>query len=106
MVFGGNALTQVLYGLTLASAAAATGADVGIADAVLINTVVTVFAGVLPIPGGVGVSEAGLTAGLVATGMTEPAALTAALLHRLMTAYVPPVAGFFAMRSLREQKYL
>ena len=52
MVFGGNALTQVLYGLTLASAAAATGADVGIADAVLINTVVTVFAGVLPIPGG------------------------------------------------------
>ena len=38
--------------------------------------------------------------------MTEPAALTAALLHRLMTAYVPPVAGFFAMRSLREQKYL
>ena len=106
MVFGGNALTQILYGLTLASAAAATGADVGIADAVLINTVVTVFAGVLPIPGGIGVSEAGLTAGLVATGMTEPAALTAALLHRLMTAYVPPVGGFFAMRSLREQKYL
>ncbi|MET0904000.1 MAG: lysylphosphatidylglycerol synthase transmembrane domain-containing protein [Acidimicrobiales bacterium] len=106
MVFGGNALTQILYGLTLASAAAATGADVGIADAVLINTVVTVFAGVLPIPGGVGVSEAGLTAGLVATGMTEPAALCAALLHRLMTAYVPPVAGFFAMRTLREQKYL
>ena len=106
MVIGGNALTQILYGFALAAAAAATGADVGIADAVLINTVVTVFAGVLPIPGGVGVSEAGLTAGLVATGMTEPAALCAALLHRLMTAYVPPVAGFFAMRSLREQKYL
>jgi uncharacterized membrane protein YbhN (UPF0104 family) len=106
MVIGGNALTQVLYGVTLVAAAGATGADVGIADAVLINTVVTLFAGILPIPGGVAVSEAGLTAGLVAAGMSEPAALCAALLHRVMTAYLPPVAGFFAMRSLREQKYL
>ena len=106
MVIGGNALTQVLYGVGLVAAAAATGADVSIADAVLINTVVTVFAGILPIPGGVAVSEAGLTAGLVAAGMSEPAALCAALLHRVMTAYLPPVAGFFAMRSLREQKYL
>ena len=38
--------------------------------------------------------------------MTEPPRCAAALLHRVMTAYVPPVAGFFAMRSLREQKYL
>jgi uncharacterized membrane protein YbhN (UPF0104 family) len=106
MVIGGNALTQLLYGVTLSAAVAATGNDVGLADVVLVNTVVTVFAGVLPIPGGVGVSEAGLTAGLVAAGVPEPAALCAALLHRLMTAYVPPVAGFFAMRSLREQKYL
>ncbi|MFL6204316.1 MAG: YbhN family protein [Acidimicrobiales bacterium] len=106
MVIGGNALTQVLYGVTLVAAAAATGNDVGLADAVLINTVVTLFAGILPIPGGVGVSEAGLTAGLVAAGMSEPAALCAALVHRVMTAYLPPVAGFFAMRSLREQKYL
>ena len=106
MVIGGNALTQILYGITLVAAAAATGADVGIADAVLINTVVTLFAGILPIPGGVGVSEAGLTAGLVAAGMSEPAALCAALVHRVVTAYLPPVAGLFAMRSLREQKYL
>jgi uncharacterized membrane protein YbhN (UPF0104 family) len=106
MVIGGNALTQILYGIALVAAAAATGADVSIADAVLINTVVTLFAGILPIPAGVGVSEAGLTAGLVAAGMSEPAALCAALLHRVMTAYLPPVAGFFAMRSLREQKYL
>jgi len=106
MVIGGNTLTQVLYGMVLVAAAAATGADVSIADAVLINTFVTLFAGILPIPGGVGVSEAGLTAGLVAAGMSEPAALCAALLHRVMTAYLPPVAGFFAMRSLREQRYL
>jgi uncharacterized membrane protein YbhN (UPF0104 family) len=106
MVLGGNALTQVLYGVTLVAAAAATGADVSLADAVLINTVVSVFAGLLPVPGGVGVSEAGLTAGLVAAGMSEPAALCAALVHRVVTAYAPPVAGFFAMRSLREQQYL
>jgi uncharacterized membrane protein YbhN (UPF0104 family) len=106
MVFGGDLLTQVLYGATLAVAVAATGNDVGIVDTVLINTAVSLFAGLLPIPGGVGVSEAGLTAGLMAAGVPEPAAFCAALLHRLMTFYLPPIWGFFAMRSLREQRYL
>ena len=106
MVFGGDTLTQILYGATLSAAVAATGNDVGIADTVLINTAVSLFAGLLPIPGGVGVSEAGLTAGLMAAGVPESAALCAALVHRLMTVYIPPIWGFFALRSLREQKYL
>jgi uncharacterized membrane protein YbhN (UPF0104 family) len=106
MVLGGNALGQLLYGATLSAAAAATGNHVDIADSVLINNLVSLFAGLLPVPGGIGVSEAGLTAGLVAVGVPEPAALAAALLHRLLTVYVPPVWGYFSLQYLRRERYL
>jgi uncharacterized protein (TIRG00374 family) len=61
---------------------------------------VTLFAGVVPVPGGIGVAEAGLTAGLVAVGVPEETALGAALLHRLLTYYLPAVWGFAALRWL------
>ena len=51
-------------------------------------------------PGGIGVAEAGLTAGLVAVGVPEATALAAALIHRLLTYYLPPVWGFFSLRWL------
>ena len=52
------------------------------------------------LPGGIGVAEAGLTAGLVAVGIPEETALAAALIHRLLTYYLPPVWGFWALRWL------
>ena len=66
MVFGGNALTQILYGRDPRRGGGRDGLRRRHRRPVLINTVVTVFAGRAPDPGGVGVSEAGLTAGLVA----------------------------------------
>jgi uncharacterized membrane protein YbhN (UPF0104 family) len=52
------------------------------------------------VPGGIGVAEAGLTAGLVAVGVPEATALAAALIHRLLTYYLPPVWGYFSLRWL------
>jgi uncharacterized membrane protein YbhN (UPF0104 family) len=52
------------------------------------------------LPGGIGVAEAGLTAGLVAPGIPEETALAAALIHRLLTYYLPPIWGFWALRWL------
>ena len=46
------------------------GEDVSLTELVLINTVVSLFAGLLPVPGGIGVSEAGLTLGLTAAGLS------------------------------------
>jgi uncharacterized protein (TIRG00374 family) len=61
---------------------------------------VTLLAGLVPVPGGIGVAEAGLTAGLVAIGIPGGTALAAALIDRLLTYYLPPVWGFFALRWL------
>ena len=60
----------------------------------------------IPVPNGIGVSEAGLTAGLVAAGVPSEAAFAAVITYRILSAYLPPVWGFFAMRSLQRQHYL
>ena len=60
----------------------------------------------VPVPNGMGVTEAGLTAGLVAAGVPEPAALAAALSYRVFSSYLPPVWGFFSMRWLQQHEYL
>ena len=63
-LFGGNLLSQVLFAVALGACAKAFGQEVPLSSLVLINTVVTLFAGLSPVPGGMGVSEAGLTLGL------------------------------------------
>ncbi len=50
--------------------------------------------------------EAGLTAGLVACGVPETEAFAAAIVYRVLSSYLPPIWGFFAMRSLQKQHYL
>ena len=78
----------------------------GLGEALLINIGVALLAGLLPIPGGIGVSEAGLTFGLVSAGMPEEAAFGAVILYRLATFYLPPIWGFFAMRWLQRNEHL
>jgi uncharacterized membrane protein YbhN (UPF0104 family) len=60
----------------------------------------------MPVPGGVGVTEAALTAGFVAIGVDEATALSAAITYRVLTYYIPPVIGFGAFRWLQRQRYL
>ena len=51
-------------------------------SSLLINTVVSLFAGLLPIPGGIGVTEAGLTYGLTAAGLSTETAFAIAIAYR------------------------
>jgi uncharacterized protein (TIRG00374 family) len=67
---------------------------------------VALFAGLMPVPGGVGVTEAALTAGFTAMGVDSATAMAAALSYRLVTFYLPPCLGYFALRSLRTQRLL
>jgi uncharacterized membrane protein YbhN (UPF0104 family) len=53
-----------------------------------------------------GVSEAALTAGLVALGVPNTAAMSTAIAYRLVTFYLPPIWGSFATRSLKQHQYL
>ena len=98
-LFGGNLASQMLFGVAMAACVEAFHEDVSLSELVLINTVVSLFAGLLPIPGGIGVSEAGLTLGLTAAGLSSEIAFAVALAYRFVSFYLPPIWGWFCYRG-------
>jgi uncharacterized protein (TIRG00374 family) len=106
MLIGGSLATEVLFATTLGVVAAAFGYEVGLLNLLLINISVSLLASFIPVPGGIGVTEFGLTVGLTAAGVPEETALAIALLYRLFTFYIPPIWGFFAFRWLGKNSLL
>ena len=73
----------------------------------LVVTVATnLLAGLVPIPGGIGVAEAVLTSFLVLAGLPSEEAFAGAVVFRIATFYIPAGEGFFAMRWLQTGGYL
>jgi uncharacterized membrane protein YbhN (UPF0104 family) len=60
----------------------------------------------MPVPGGVGVAEAGFAYGLQAVGIPSAVAVSTAIAFRLVTFYLPPLWGSLAMRWLRKGAYV
>lgn len=56
---------------------------------------------VVPSPGGIGPVEIALTAGLVAAGIPSGVALSAAIVYRLVTFWVPIPVGWFSLQRLQ-----
>lgn len=106
LLLGGNLGSILLFSWSLGLFAAALGTSVSFSDLVVITISVSLLAGLLPVPGGIGVVETGLTLGLVAAGMPEGAAFAAVILYRLATFYVPPLWGFPAFRHLERHDLL
>jgi uncharacterized membrane protein YbhN (UPF0104 family) len=106
LLFGGNLATEVLFAVALGAFTRAFGASLGLGDLLFVNMTVALLAGMLPIPGGIGVTEGGLIYGLTRAGMEEEAAFAAVILYRLATFYLPPVWGFFALRWLQRNQHI
>ena len=53
-----------------------------------------------------GVIEAGLIGGLTAAGIPQTTAVAATFTHRLFTAYLPPIWGWFSLQWLRRNDYI
>jgi uncharacterized membrane protein YbhN (UPF0104 family) len=105
-LFGGNLVAQIVLAVILGLCLRAFGERQSLAALLLVNTFVSLFAGFMPVPGGMGVAEAGYTAGLVALGVPDAAAVSTALTFRLVTFYLPPLWGSAGMRWLRRRSYL
>jgi len=63
--------------------------------------VVTLVAALLPVPGGAGITEAGLVAALVILGERGAVAVSAVVLFRIVSMWLPAAAGWWALRRLR-----
>jgi len=106
LMVGGNLTVQIMQAVVLGLCLKAFGHDATLAQLILINTFVSLFAGFMPVPGGMGVAEAGYTAGLEAIGIPSSAAISTALAFRLVTFYLPPLWGAPAMAWLRRHEYV
>ena len=105
-LFGANLASQLLFGLALWLTAVAFGWTLPYMSVVVVYVVMALLGGLLPIPGGVGVSEAILTAGLTAIGVDQSAAFAIAVTFRVLSAYLPPVWGWFSLQWLQRNEYL
>ncbi len=105
-IFGGNVAAQVLVALALGASLHAFGAHLGLATLIVVLTLGSMLGGISPVPGGMGVVEAGMILGLTAAGVNQSVAVAAVFVQRLFTAYLPPIWGWFVLVGMRRREYL
>jgi uncharacterized protein (TIRG00374 family) len=105
-VMGGSTLSQLLVVLALGTSLHAVGEHASIATLITVNTLAAIVGGAVPVPGGLGVVEAGLIAGLTSVGIPQDQAVAAVLIQRFCTAYLPPVWGFLTLTWMRRREYV
>ena len=100
-LFGGNMAAQLLLAGVLGICLRAFGQQATLAELLVANTLTSLLSGILPVPGGIGVTEATTTTLLVAMGIPQSPALAATLMFRIITFYLPPAWGVLSMRALK-----
>ena len=103
---GGAMLLSLSYILCLAACVAAFGRSVPLASIAVVYLTGSAIGSILPTPGGLGGVEAALTAGLTAAGLPGAVAVSAVLLFRLLTFWLPVPFGWAAMSYLEREQAL
>lgn len=106
VLFGSNFATNLILGTTLWLMVRAYGTGVSLASALAIVVFAMLLGGMAPVPGGVGVQEAVLTAGLVSAGLPSDTAFAAAIMYRVVTFLLPPIWGYFSLHWLQKRGYV
>jgi len=105
-VLGGCVGSQVLIALCLGASLHAVGAHASFATLIVVLTLAAMIGGAAPVPGGAGVIEVGLIAGLTAAGVPQDQAVAAVFIERFCTAYLPPIWGWGALVYMRHSDYV
>ena len=100
---GGALLLSIAYILCLAACVAAFGGSVPVARVAFVYLTGSALGSIIPTPGGLGAVEAALTAGLTAAGVPGAVAVSAVLLFRLLTFWLPVPVGWAALNYLERQ---
>ncbi len=103
---GGALMLTACYILCLDTCVRAFGGSLAITSAAVVYLTGSALGSVVPTPGGLGAVEAALAAGLTATGMPAATAVSAVLLFRLLTFWLPVPVGWGAFTYLRRRQAL
>jgi hypothetical protein len=85
---------------------AAFGARASIAQVGAVYLVASFIAAASPTPGGLGAIEAATIAGLTSIGISSGPAVSAVLIYRLATYWLPVLPGWYSWRLLQRMDYL
>jgi uncharacterized protein (TIRG00374 family) len=105
-IAAGSVLAQILVAAALGAALHAVGQRASLATILVVMTMASIIGGAVPVPGGLGVVEAGLIAGLTAAGIPQDQAVAAVFIQRLFTAYLPPIWGWATLAWMRRREYV
>jgi glycosyltransferase 2 family protein len=103
---GGALALTVIYVLCLAACVRALGGSLPIESVAVVYLTGSALGSAAPTPGGLGAVEVALSAGLTAAGLGNATALSAALLFRLLTFWLPVPVGWFAFNYLQRKQAL
>jgi uncharacterized protein (TIRG00374 family) len=95
-----------VMGATLWILLEAVGAPISYGSALFVAAGTSLFAGFMPIPGGVGVAEATMVALLATFGVEQSAAFAVTATYRVITFYLPALEGLFGTRWLERNDYI
>jgi uncharacterized membrane protein YbhN (UPF0104 family) len=105
-VLGGSIGSQVLIALCLGASLHSVGEHASFASLIVVLTLAAMIGGAAPVPGGAGVVEVGLIAGLTSVGIPQDQAVAAVFIERLCTAYLPPIWGWATLVWMRRSDYV
>lgn len=97
-----NGLGTSVNVLTIVFAAHAVGIEVSFANALLAYTFGNIASALVPTPGGIGSTEAGIYSGLVLVGLNPTDSMTVTLLYRLISYWLPILPGYYFFWSLKK----
>jgi undecaprenyl-diphosphatase len=106
LLFGGSALVTLAYIGALAASIKAFSPGPGLVLVGAVYLAAAAIAAAAPTPGGLGAIEAALVAGLTGVGMHAGPAVSAVLLYRLATYWLPVLPGWLSWRFLQRREYL
>ncbi|GAY07367.1 lysylphosphatidylglycerol synthase transmembrane domain-containing protein [Pseudonocardia sp. N23] len=105
-LFGGALGHMVVSAAGLAASLAAFGGPVPVVGVLAVFMVAQTLGHLLPVPGGVGPVEAMMIGGLVALGTASAVAVSAVLVCRLLTYWLPVLPGIAAFRYLQHRRVI
>jgi len=105
-LLGSNFVYWNVLGITLWLTLQAVGSGISYGSALFVAAGTSLLAGFMPVPGGVGVAEATMTALLVTFGVDQSTAFAVTVAYRVITFYLPALEGFFGARWLGKNGYV
>ena len=100
---GGILVLNLAYIGVLAACIEAFGGDLNIAVVAVVYLAGATIGQAAPTPGGLGAVEAALSAGLTAAGLDGGIAVSAVLLYRLVTFWLPTIPGYWSFTWLTKK---